>query len=68
MSRVRKPGNKYMNTSKYPPDVINSSKMVRIKGENPDTTKAKTLTDWLFLKYDMSYKTYRNKSKKDVRS
>ena len=64
MSRVMKPGNKFMNTTKYPPRVTNPSKVKRIKGENPNPSKAKSLTDWLFLKYDMSYKTYRNKSKK----
>ena len=37
--------------------------MKRYKGENADYTKASTLSSWLFLKYDMSYKTYRNKSK-----
>ena len=63
MSRVRKPNNKYMNDTKYPASVTNPSKMVRIKGENSDYTKASTLNDWLFLKYDMSYKTYRSKSK-----
>lgn len=55
MSRVRKPGNKYMNTNKYPSSVTGPSKMVRIKGPNADYTKASSLTDWLFLKYDMSY-------------
>jgi hypothetical protein len=64
ISRVMKPGNKFMNTTKYPPRVTNPSKVKRIKGENPNPSKAKSLTDWLFLKYDMSYNTYRNKSKK----
>lgn len=63
MSRVQKPKHKYMNTNSYPPSVTNPSKMIRIKGENADYTKACSLTDWLFLKYDMTYKTYRNKSK-----
>ena len=38
------------------------SKMTRIKGPNPDYRKAATLSSWLFLKYDMSYKAYRRKS------
>lgn len=38
------------------------SKMTRIKDPNPDYRKAATLSSWLFLKYDMSYKTYRRKS------
>lgn len=38
------------------------SKMTRIKGANPDYRKAATLSSWLFLKYDMPYKTYRRKS------
>ncbi len=63
MSRVRKPSNKFMNTNKYPSSVTGPSKMTRIKGPNADYTKASSLTDWLFLKYDMSYKTYRNKSR-----
>ncbi len=62
MSRVKKP-NKYMNTNKYSKEVTNTSKMTRIKGENADATKARSLTDWLFLKYDMTYKAYRRKSK-----
>jgi len=64
MSRVKTPKNKYMNTNTYPPHIINPSKMVRIKTEHSDYTKASNLTDWLFLKYDMTYKTFRNKSKK----
>mgnify|MGYP000428181424 CR=1 FL=1 len=38
------------------------SKMTRSKGCNPDCRKAATLSSWLFLKYDMSYKAYRRKS------
>lgn len=38
------------------------SKMTRSKGPNPDYRKAATLSSWLFLKYDVSYKTYRRKS------
>ena len=40
------------------------SKMTRSKGCNPDYRKAATLSSWLFLKYDMSYKAYRGKSEK----
>lgn len=63
MSRVRKPGNKFMNVTKHDQTVADVSPMKRYKGENVDYTKADTLSSWLFLKYDMSYKTYRNKSK-----
>ena len=63
MSRVRKPGNKYMNTTKYDRAVTVPSKMVRIHCEGEDYHKAKTIAQWLFIKYDISYKTYRNKSK-----
>lgn len=63
MSRVIKPGNKYMNTTKYDSSVTGPSKMVRIHFEGEDYHKAKTIAQWLFLKYDMSYKTYRNKTK-----
>ena len=38
--------------------------MTRSKGPNPDYRKAVTLSLWLFLKYDMSYKIYRGKSVK----
>ena len=62
MSRVRKPGNKWMNTNKYSPSVTNPTPLKRSKGDHVDYTKAKTLTSWLFLKYDMSYKTYSHKS------
>lgn len=64
MSRVRKPGNKFMNTVKYDSSVTGPSKMVRIHSENEDYHKTSTLSSWLFMKYDMTYKTYRNKSKK----
>ena len=64
MSRVKKPGNKYMNTTHYDDSVYGPSKMKRIHCEGEDFHKAKTLSHWLFVKYDMSYKTYRNKSKK----
>lgn len=63
MSRVKKPGNKFMNTPQYDNSVYGPSKKVRIHCEGEDYHKAKTLSQWLFVKYDMSYKTYRNKSK-----
>lgn len=62
MSRVHN-GQKWMNTTKYPSEITNATKIVHMKGEHPDYTKASSLTDWLFLKYDMTYKQYRNKSK-----
>lgn len=62
MSRVRKPG-KYMNVPKYDSSVTGPSKMVRIHMGGEDYHKASNLSSWLFMKYDMSYKTYRNKSK-----
>ena len=62
MSRVHQ-NQKFMNTNTYPSHVTGSSKIVRIKGENPDPTKAKSLVDWLFLKYDMTYKAFCRKSK-----
>lgn len=63
MSRVKKPGNKFMNTSSYDSSVYGPSKKVRIHCEGEDYHKTKTLSQWLFVKYDMSYKTFRNKSK-----
>ena len=62
MSRV-KTNQKFVNTSKYDSSITNCSKMTRSKGDFVDYTKATSLSSWLFLKYDMSYKTYRNKSK-----
>ena len=63
MSRVLKPGNKFVNTNKYDSSVTGPSKMIRIHSEGEDYHKAKTIAGWLFAKYDMTYKTYRNKSK-----
>ena len=62
MSRVRKP-NKFVNTPHYDNSVYGPSKKVRIHHSDEDYHKAVTLSQWLFTKYDMSYKTYRNKSK-----
>lgn len=63
MSRVTKPGNKYMNTTKYDSSVTGPSKIARIHCDSEDYHKARTLTYWLFVKYGISYKTFRNKSK-----
>lgn len=62
MSRVRI-GDKFMNTPRYDSSVTGPSKKVRIHHEGEDYHKAKTLSQWLFVKYDMSYKSFRNKSK-----
>ena len=62
MSRVKKPGNKFMNTSHYSSSVYAPSKKVRIHLEGEDYHRAKTLSQWLFIKYDMTYKSFRNKS------
>lgn len=62
MSRVRKPG-KFVNENKYDSSVTGPSKKVRIHMDGEDYHKAASLSSWLFMKYDMSYKTYRNKSK-----
>ena len=62
MSRV-KPGQKWMNTSKYDSCVYGISKKTRIHGESEDPHKCTTLAHWLFVKYDMTYKSFRNKSK-----
>lgn len=64
MSRVNKPNNRFLNMPRHAPSEYAPSKTVRIHTEHEDHTKAKTLSDWLFLKYDISYKTFRNKSKK----
>ena len=52
-----------MNTAKYDSSITGVSKMIRIHSENEDYHKARTLSSWLFIKYNMSYKTFRNKSK-----
>ena len=52
-----------MNTAHYDSSVTGPSKTVRIHCEGENYHKAKTLSRWLFVKYDMSYKTFRNKSK-----
>ena len=62
MSRV-KGYNKFVNTVRYDTSVTNTSKMARIHHDGEDYHKCITLSHWLFVKYDMTYKTYRNKSK-----
>ena len=64
MSRVIKPRNKFVNSPKYNPEVYQPSKVMRIKGTVSHPENAHTLSDWLFSKYGISYKAYRNKSKK----
>ena len=64
MSRVFKPNNKFMNTTHYDNSVYGPSKKIRIHHEREDYHKVRTLAQWLFVKYDISYKTFRNKSKK----
>ena len=63
MSRVWKPNSKYTNNTKYSPEVTNYPKMKRSKTPDCDYTKTGNFSTWLFLKYDMTYKTFRNKSK-----
>ena len=62
MSRVHG-HNKFMNTTHYDSSVTGPSKMTRIHSPNEDYHKASSLSSWLFMKYDMSYKTYRYKAK-----
>lgn len=62
MSRVHG-HNKFMNATRYDSSVTGPSKMTRIHSPNEDYHKASSLSSWLFMKYDMSYKTYRNKTK-----
>ena len=52
-----------MNTNRYDSSVTGPSPKVRIHFEGEDYHRAKTLSQWLFIKYDMSYKTFKNKSK-----
>ena len=62
MSRVRA-DEKYLNLPKHDPETTQPSKIIRSKGLNYDYTKATSLSSWLFLKYNMSYKQFRKKSK-----
>ena len=63
MSRV-KLGNKFVNTNKYDNSITGPFKMERIHFDGEDYHKATTLSQWIFMKYDMSYKTFKHKSKK----
>ena len=54
--------NKFVNTVRYNPSLTATSKVVRVHSENEDFHKAGTLSAWLFMKYDMSYITFRRKS------
>ena len=63
MSRVKKPGNKFVNTTKHDHTVTDASPVKRKKEDKTDYTKAGTLSSSLFLKYNMSYNAYRRKSK-----
>lgn len=60
MSRVHS-DQKFMNTAKHKSDVTGPSKVVRIHQEGEDYHNASSLTSWLFMKHDISYKSYRNK-------
>lgn len=62
MSRVFR-GERYVNMPHHDPNITAPSKVVRVHCEGEDYHKATSLTSWLFMKYDMSFKTYRGKSK-----
>ncbi len=62
MSRVHKP-NKWLNMPRHSPEFYNMSPTERYKGAEVHPEKASSLSSWLFLKYDMSYKTFSRKSK-----
>ena len=62
MSRVKR-NNKFVNTARYDASITNISKMTRVHHEGEDYHKCVSLSHWLFVKYDMTYKNYRNKSK-----
>jgi starvation-inducible outer membrane lipoprotein len=61
MSRV-KSDQKFMNTTSYQ-YAKPQGKKLHIHIINEDYHKAETLTDWLFMKYNMKYSTFRSKSK-----
>ena len=52
-----------MNTSHYDNSITNPSKMFRIHSDYKDFHEASSLSSWLFMKYNISYKTFRQKSK-----
>ncbi len=63
MSKTRERCDKFANTDKPSSPITVSSKIARAKVLDADYTKASTLAEWLFLKYGMSYKAYRRKSR-----
>lgn len=63
MSRVRKPGDKWMNVPRHPPEFYEISPPIYSKASVVHPEKATTLRSWLFVKYDMSYNTFTRKSK-----
>lgn len=62
MSRVRC-DQKFMNENHYDASMYQPKKKIRVHREGENYHKANTLSLWLFMKYDMSYKAYRRKSK-----
>lgn len=62
MSRVWK-GQKYLNIVHSKNFNGGPSKMVRIHFPAEDYYNASSLYSWLFIKYGMTYKTFRGKSK-----
>ena len=62
MSRVFK-DQKHVNMPKRDGATTGPSKIKKSFGPNADFRKVKSLSDWLYLKYDMSYKTFMRKSK-----
>lgn len=63
-SRVRR-SQKYMNVSGRQHGDVNPSRVRRCKDGPTDFHKATSLTSWLFLKYGLTYKQFRNKSSAD---
>ena len=62
MSRVFK-DQKHVNMPKRDGATTGPSKIEKSFGPNADFTKVKSLSDWLHLKYGMSYKQFRGKTK-----
>lgn len=62
MSRVWT-GQKHINIA-HKSDFCTVSKMKRLHFKGEDYHKAVSLSQWLFMKYDMLYKTFRRKLKK----
>ena len=61
MSRVF-PNNKYLNLPRNFPEYYAPKEISFTRGDHGDYTKARTLTRYLFLRYGMSYKTFKEKS------